>query len=97
MIRVLIPFNLLDVHLPYFAAHVQRYEGTKLYSFPVYQQKIPITLPFTCQHITSGALISRKEITILINPRFGKHKAAMESLHYRHPFLLTRSYGPSMD
>lgn len=58
---------------------------------------IPITHPFTCQHITSSALISRKDITVLINPCFRKCKAVMESLLYRLPFLLTQSYGPSMD
>lgn len=97
MIRVLIPFNLLDVHLPFFAAPVQRYEGTKSYPFPDYQQMIPITHPFTCQHITSSTLISRKDITVLINPCFGKCKIVMESLNYRLPFLLTWSYGPCMD
>lgn len=58
---------------------------------------IPITHPFTCQHITSSALISRKDITVLINRCFRKSKAVMESLLYRLPFLLTQSCGPSMD
>lgn len=58
---------------------------------------IPITHPFACQQVTSSTLFSRKDITVLINPCFGKCKVVMESLHYRLPFLLTWSYGPSMD